>query len=411
MTEPLDLSAPLAAPTAAPADLVLTPPAAVPVVKQEQAAGLVPVGAQEQTAIEAKAAAFVADLVSIDVRSPEFGQKITAITSMGQREIAESSQVTNRMLERPAAALDGVKGIGSGAQAKVAGSLAELRHTVTELDPGKADLRGARKLFKFIPGGDKLRAYFDRYQSAQQQLDAIIRALASGQDELRKDNAALESERANMWALMGKLSEYVALAGALDVATEQQVAQFRAAGRADDAETLTSDALFPIRQRRQDILTQLAVAVQGYLALDLVKKNNTELIKGVDRAQTTTVAALRTAIIVAQALANQKLVLDQINALNATTSSMIEQTSQMLRQQGVAVQEQASNAMISIDSLQRSFDNIYATMDAIDSYKAQAVQTMGQTVQALEQQITRAAPYLERSHAETQRDTQARPGA
>ncbi len=144
--------------------------------------------------------------------------------------------------------------------------------------------------------------------------------------------------------------------------------------------------------------------MQGYLALDLVKKNNVELIKGVDRAQTTTVAALRTAVIVAQALANQKLVLDQINALNTTTSAMIESTSAMLRQQGVEVQQQASSAMVSIESLQHAFDNIYATMDAIDTYKAQAVETMAATVGALEQQITRASPYLERSHAETERD-------
>ena len=53
--------------------------------------------------------------------------------------------------------------------------------------------------------------------------------------------------------------------------------------------------------------------IQGYLALDMIRKNNLELMKGVDRATTTTVAALRTAVIVAQALNNQKLVLDQIS--------------------------------------------------------------------------------------------------
>ena len=63
---------------------------------------------------------------------------------------------------------------------------------------------------------------------------------------------------------------------------------------------------------RTDLLTQMAVTVQGYLALDLVKKNNVELVKGVDRASTTTVAALRTAVTVAQAMTNQKLVLEQI---------------------------------------------------------------------------------------------------
>ncbi len=407
MSDALNLNTPLSPPQGVTADLVLTPPAAVPVVETEQAAGLVPVAKETASAIEAKAAAFVADLVSIDVRSPEFGQKISAIMSMGEREVRESSQVSNRLLDRPAAALDGARGRGGNAQARVAGTLAELRHTVADLDPGQADLRGARKVFKFLPGGDKLRAYFDRYQSAQQHLDSIIRSLDSGKDELRKDNAAIEAERANMWSLMGKLSEYVTLAAALDRATEAQVASLQAAGRVEDANTLTSDALFPIRQRRQDILTQLAVAVQGYLALDLVKKNNVELIKGVDRAQTTTVAALRTAVIVAQALANQRLVLDQINALNATTSSVIAGTSAMLRQQAVEVQQQASDSSVSVAALQQAFDNIYATMDAIDTYKAQAVNTMAATVGALEQQIVRARPYLERSQAETARTDSA----
>ena len=405
MSDPLDLSTPLSPPTAAGTDLVLTPPAPVPVVPQEQAAGLVPVELKKKNAIEQKADAFVADLMSVDVRSPEFGQKVAAIASMGDREIRESSNVSNRMLERPAVALEGTRGAGSSPQALVAGSLAELRQTITDLDPGQADFQGARKIFKILPGGNKMRAYFDRYRSAQSQLDAIIRALASGQDELRKDNAALESERANMWDLMGKLSEYVTLSAALDEAVEGEVAKLKSQGKTEEASTVTSDALFPIRQRRQDILTQLAVAAQGYLALDLVKKNNVELIKGVDRAQTTTVAALRTAIIVANALANQKLVLDQINALNATTSDMIANTSAMLRTQGAAVQEQAANATIDMGALQQAFDNVFATMDAIDSYKAAAVANMAQTVGALEQQVARAKPYLERSHSQTTGET------
>ena len=101
----------------------------------------------------------------------------------------------------------------------------------------------------------------------------------------------------------------------------------------DKARALKEDALFYVRQKRQDLLTQLSVVVQGYLALDLIRKNNLELIKGVERATTTTVSALRTAVIAALALGNQKLVLDQITALNTTTGNIIESTSEMLRQQ------------------------------------------------------------------------------
>src|SRR3546814_6721194 len=84
----------------------------------------------------------------------------------------------------------------------------------------------------------------------------------------------------------------------------------------------------------------MAVTVQGYLALDLVKKNNVELVKGVDRASTTTVAALRTAVTVAQALVGQRLVLEQITALNTTTANMIDSTGELLKNQTAQIHEQ-----------------------------------------------------------------------
>src|SRR5690606_32329631 len=97
----------------------------------------------------------------------------------------------------------------------------------------------------------------------------------------------------------------------------------------EKAKALSQDVLFYVRQKHQDLLTQLAVSIQSYLAIDIIIKNNIELIKGVDRASTTTVSALRTAVVVAQALGNQKMVLDQITALNETTSDMIQRTSEM----------------------------------------------------------------------------------
>jgi uncharacterized protein YaaN involved in tellurite resistance len=399
LNKPLTPPTTVAPPASSSSELVLAPPAPVPVVEEEQAAGMLPLDPAVKAELDAKAAAFATELAGLSVRSPEFTKKLDAIASMGDAEIRASASVSSRMLDRPAAALAATQGTGpvGDATARVAKSLVDLRMTVTELDPGRADLDGARKVLKFLPGGDKLQRYFAKYQSAQAQLDAIIKALASGQDELRKDNAAIETEKASMWATMGKLTEYATLAAALDAAVQAKVDEVTTQGRPDVANTLTSEALFPIRQRRQDILTQLAVSAQGYLALDLVRKNNIELIKGVERAQTTTVSALRTAVIVAQALANQKLVLDQISALNATTSAMIQSTSELLKVQGTAINEQASSSTVSIEALQVAFDNVFATMDAIDTYKAQAVTNMAATVGALEQQIQKAQPYLARS--------------
>jgi len=386
------------APAATGTDLVLAPPAPVPAVKEEEAAGAIPVDDAKKAELAKKAEAFAAELAAMDMRSPGFAKKINDITSMGDKDMRASAQVSNRMLDRPAAVVNAGRGRGGNdAQTRVAKTLTDLRATVTELDPGRADLSGAKRFLKFIPGFDKIQRYFQKYQSAQTQLNAIIKALDSGQDELRKDNASIETEKANMWATMGKLSEYNQLAAALDTAVTQKVAELEAAGRTEDANTLKSDGLFAIRQRRQDIMTQMAVSVQGYMALDLVRKNNLELIKGVDRAQTTTVSALRTAVLVSQALSRQKLVLDQITALNTTTSNLIESTSNQLRIQGAEINQQAASTTVDLQKLQTAFDNVFQTMDAIDTFRAQATESMAQTVTALEGQIERAKPYLERT--------------
>ncbi|MBB2893510.1 toxic anion resistance protein [Flexivirga oryzae] len=393
-TQTAPAPAPAMPPVAAPSAgaLVLEAPAAVPVIQDQQAVQAVPVAPEAQTELQKKAQAFVTELTAMDMKAPAFTEKVNSIVNMGDTEIRKSSDVSNRMLQRPAAQAG-----KDSAQSKVGGTLIDLRRTITDLDPNRADLKGPKKLLKFLPGGNKIENYFMKYQSAQSHLDAIIRSLSAGQDELRKDNASIEVERNNMWQAMQKLGEYNQLATALDAAVEGKISELQNSGRTEDADIMKSDVLFAVRQRRQDIMTQMAVSVQGYLALDLVRKNNQELIRGVDRAQTTTVAALRTAVIVSQALAQQKVVLDQITALNSTTSTMIEQTSQQLRTQGAEINQQAASSTIEIDKLQAAFDNVFATMDAIDQFRSQATQSMAQTIGALEGQVQRAKPYLERS--------------
>ena len=261
-------------------------------------------------------------------------------------------------------------------------SLLDLRRTVEDLDPAhQGDMFSPKKLLGVLPfgAGDKVRDYFDKYQSSQPHLNGIIESLYSGQDELRRDNAAIVGEQQRLWETNGRLRQYLYMAQQLDRKLVERIAAIEATDPAR-ATALRQDLLFYVRQKVQDLATQLAVGVQGYLALDLVRKNNLELIKGVDRATTTTVSALRTAVIVAQALADQKLVLDQITALNTTTENLIVSTSQMLRDQSGKIHEQAASSTVGIEKLQAAFQNIYATMDEIDTFKLKALDNMATTV-------------------------------
>lgn len=401
----LDLSSstPAATPPAptVQSDLVLVPPAAVPNVGTAQASSMMPIDDTRSAELAARAKAFIADLVGKDPHAPEFTKKLNDVSAMGRDEIRSAAAVTNRMLERPVAALAAARGTGdeADAQRKVANTLVELRLTIEDLDPTKAEGGIGQFLLGLIPFRDKIRSYFAKYASAQTQLDKILRSLKNGQDSLLKDNAAVEGEKVRLWDTMNKLQEYAVLTSALDAQLVEQIDDIRASDPSK-ADVLTADVLFAIRQKHQDLLTQLAVSAQGYLALDVVRKNNVELIKGVERASTTTISALRTAVIVAQALANQKLVLDQITALNTTTSNLIVATSQMLKSQSTAIAEQSTSATISLESLETAFQNIYDTIDQVDTYKVKAVETMAQTVSALQARLTEATEYLERAKPE-----------
>ncbi|MFD3557894.1 toxic anion resistance protein [Streptomyces goshikiensis] len=374
--------------------LVLTAPEPVAPVRREQASGLVPLqdGVREEMA--RRAGEYVGSLAGIDARSPEFASRLGEIAGLGSADIRAAAQQSNRMLDRAVRSL-GPDG-GGDAQGRVAGSLVELRRTVEDLDPRDTPAKGARKLLAKLPGGNRFRDHVAKYASSQATLNRIVGALRGGQDELRRDNAALHTERARLWETMGKLQEYAVLTEALDAAVEQRIAEAeRSEPQAADA--MRADVLFPVRQKHQDLLTQLAVCAQGYLAMDVVRRNNDELIKGVDRAATTTVSALRIAVMLASALDHQRKVIEQVDALKGTTERLILGNAEMLATRSGEIQRIAADPAVGAETLRTAFAQIYETLDAIDTFKARATENMAATVESLTGELRSASGYLART--------------
>lgn len=371
--------------------LVLSPPEPVAALAPEKAAGLVPVGEEEKSAIGERVRAFVDTLAATNPHSPEFGRRVDQLAALGQREIERTARHSSRFLDRPVKAMDGETGVGT--------DLAELRRTIEALDPAAhGQLTAKRRILGLIPFGNRAQRYFDRYRSASTHISAILKRLEGGKDELLRDNAAIDIERRELWNAMGRLEQMIYMSKTLDHELET-VAARKDGEDPEGARAIRETALFHTRQRTTDLMTQMAVAVQGYLALDLVKKNNRELVKGVDRASTTTVAALRTAVTVAQALTNQKLVLDQVTALNTTTANVVAATGKALRTQTGEIHKQAAGAMVPVETLKQAFADIYATMDSIDEFKGKALIAMRDTVDALSGEVERARTHLARAES------------
>ena len=375
----------------------LTPPSPVTAIEPERAEGLVKLQPAKIEELDKKVDEFVNLILREQTQSEAFKTKISGVHTLANEEIRAAANISNRLLQQPVRAMNsGLFDEGS----TISKSLVDLRRKIEELDPTrKANLLQPKKLLGLIPWGSSIQDYFRQYESAQSHLDAIIKSLYNGQDELRKDNAAVEEEKVNAWRIMERLEQYVYVGKKIDAAISAKLGELETSDP-EKARVMKEELLFYVRQKVQDLLTQLAVTVQGYLAMDMVRKNNLELIKGVDRATTTTVSALRTAVITAQALANQKLVLDQIGALNTTTSNLIEGTSSLMKQQAGKIHEQATSAAVDLDRLQLAFQNIYQTMDMVSNYKVQALDNMQKTVDVLTHEVDKSRAYLDRVRGE-----------
>ena len=124
----------------------------------------------------------------------------------------------------------------------------------------------------------------------------------------------------------------------------------------------------------------LEVNQNGIIAMEVIRKNNYELIRSVNRAQTVTVAALNVAVTVAGALYNQKIVLEKVKVLNQATNDMIASTSRMLSTQGAEIQKQAMDSNIQVETLKEAFRETLGALDSINQYKQKALPQMKETI-------------------------------
>ncbi|ALG07412.1 toxic anion resistance protein [Kibdelosporangium phytohabitans] len=378
-------------------DLVLTPPDPVEPIPPARAAGMIALSDDAVAEANGKAARFAERLAAADPRSPGFGAVLDELLTVGSADMRVAAGIASALLDRSAKALEGARGERSSPQQEIALSLAELRKTVRGLDPAKLPVT-SRKIFKLIPVAGEARRLWARYQAAREPVNALVVHLRMRQDLLHRDNSAIKGERERLWQNMTKLSEAAAFAAAVDEAIDRQAGVLDLADPAL-ATALRADVLHPIRERHQDLLTQLAVCAQGYLALDLLRRNNDQLIRGVERAVATTVSALRIALVISGALAHQRDVHEEIDALRATTEGLIQTNAELLTSQAADIRRAGSDPAVGVRTIQASFEEIFRAMDAIDEFKASAVHNMAVTVDALSAELRRAEDHLRRSNS------------
>jgi uncharacterized protein YaaN involved in tellurite resistance len=328
----------------------------------------------EVAQLQAVAEGNVAEILTLDIG--EIAQKkfiLQSIESFGADSM-KSSAAKNSMLQMTVGSLsrDGDEG------GVVSKGLIKLHRELEDLDPSLIDFTKTGILgLVFNP----IRAYFARYQKAESAIVEIIASLDKGKKSLKNDNTTLEIEQQALRDLTRKLMKEVQLGVLMDESIEKQIDAARS--RNEEPEKIkfvSEEILFPLRQRIMDMQQMIVVNQQGVMATEVVIRNNKELMRGVDRAKTVTISALRIGVMVAGALYNQKIVLKKIQMLNETTNSIISGTSHMLKVQGAEIQRQSMETAVSVETLKNAFADVMDALDSISSYKQEALPRMRDTV-------------------------------
>lgn len=328
--------------------------------------------------LEAKADRFIEDILA-EGEDVSRGRQRRAVDEMGL-ELQQQAAHRSAMLQTPLRQLAHQSDEGG----PVAKALTDLRGRMEGLDPARHRLapNALDRILTIIPGIDsRLQRYFQKFENAQQALDAIIDDLTGGRDMLYRDNLTLSDDQQALNKILAELDRQIALGRLIDHRLQEEIA----ARDPDDPRRhfLEEELLFPLRQRIVDLQQQLAVSQQGVLALEVIIRNNRELMRGVDRAINVTVSALTVAVTVAMAMANQRLVLDRIEALNTTTAQMIGGTAKALRQQGVDIQKRASSAMLDMQVLEEAFSEVMGAINDLSTYRQDALPRLDEQIDRL----------------------------
>lgn len=269
---------------------------------------------------------------------------------------------------------------GGSESENIGNKLNELNRQVKSLDPSGVNFVDDGILGKLV---NPVKRYFEKYEKAEVVIANIMESLDNSSKVLQNDNTTLLSEEDYLRQLTKKLMSDIELGKQMDASIEAQIRNAEIQGvEQAKIDYVREEILFPLRQRIMDMQQMIVVNQQGIVSLNVVRRNNKELIRGINRAETVTVTALRTGVMVASALYNQKIAMDKIQALNETTEDIISSTSQILKEQGQQIQKSSTETMISPEVLKQSFNDALIAIQDVSTFKQEALPKMQETINA-----------------------------
>ena len=214
-TNPPTENGPVSEPTLEPpepeTDLTLDSPQPVAVVVPAAASTMVPLDQSALPGLEQMAQDFADSIAMLDAHSPEFAQKAESVRTMGDADIRAACAVSNRMLDSPVRAIR--REDSTPAPTFRRPCLTFGRRSSVSIPRRRRGCASCSASFRSVTS---YATTSTATRARRPHINAILNALYQGQDEIRKDNAALEQEKVHLWETMQRLAQYVYVVQQLD---------------------------------------------------------------------------------------------------------------------------------------------------------------------------------------------------
>ncbi len=350
------------------APLVLTPPDVITPVVAVQTRGVVQVAPERRVKIDEQLEGFLGALLNEDVRSESFRQRLDQAFSVGRKEIADATTLSNAFTK---------KNFVGETDTPAYKAIADMRTLFDSLNPAReGDLFTPTKVLGIpVPFGNKLARYLRRYESAGKQIGALHSHLIEAKDEVAKSVSELGLVRQQLWDALGNLEAVEYFITTLDERLNGHIEALRSTD-ADRAKALEQEVLYYVRQNVGDVLATKALTVNAYNVAGELRKTGREVINGCDRTATLGMAALSIAVTLARATGLQLKTMEMLAGSKKSIEDLISWTGTALNQHVQRTTEFASNPIMGVETLQEMFNQTFQAMDTMDNFRNQALSSM-----------------------------------
>jgi len=142
-----------------------------------------------------------------------------------------------------------------------------------------------------------------QFHECQHSFTIILEKLVSGKPFLTHDIDVVDQQKVAYHGGIEQLRKSLAMIKTLRERLEDRIKDFSEARR----NAILENVVFYLTQREMDLLTELAVVTQAYLAMDAARRTNVILLQNIERVMSTTVQAVTNAVFVANNVASETL--------------------------------------------------------------------------------------------------------